>query len=245
MANDIVGRAAYNNALWCDAVCATHQGAGEFHERLWINRRGVPRYYPDVVTLAGPGAASAQTETIAALAGANPGRVWAVKDSYQSLDLHEHGFTPLFDAQWIWAKPGARAPSRGWQWRGVDAQADLLSWEQCRSEDPTPERSRLFLPPLLSNPDIRFVFAADDGAVFGGGILNRGAGVAGLSNVFAAGADPRAIWDGLAHCAHSAFPGLPIVAYERSEETLDAAYRAGFAPAGPLRIWRKPPAGRN
>jgi hypothetical protein len=55
----IVEQAATNNALWCDADCATHQGPGAFHEDLWINRLGVPPAYPDVVTLTGASAAAA------------------------------------------------------------------------------------------------------------------------------------------------------------------------------------------
>jgi hypothetical protein len=244
MTNEIVAQAAYNNALWCDAVCSTHQGSGEFHEELWINRFGVPRHYPDVVTLIGANAASAQTQAISTLVRPAPDRGWAVKDSFQSLDLYDFGFTPLFDAEWISATPAAllaRTVSPKLQWRRVDNEPVLLDWERSLAEEPTMRESRIFMPRLLSEPDIHFVFAVDEGALVGGGILNRGAGVVGLSNVFASNVDPDVIWEGLARSARSFFPGLPVVAYDRRKEKLEAAHRVGFATVGYLRIWHIAP----
>ena len=42
---------ARNNALWCDAVCRAHGLPGEFLAGLWLNRRPVPRFYANAVTL--------------------------------------------------------------------------------------------------------------------------------------------------------------------------------------------------
>ena len=92
---------------------------------------------------------------------------------------------------------------------------------------------------IVSEPDIQFVIAADQSAVLGGGILNRGAGVVGISNVFADEVDPGAIFEGLAHFTRSTFPGLPIVAYEQQSERLKGAYHAGFSPIGHLRVWSR------
>ena len=248
MTNEIVAQAAYNNALWCDVVCSTHQGRGEFYEDLWINRFGVPRYYPDVVTLIGAEAASAQTLAISALIRPALRRGWAVKDSFQSLDLHDYGFTLLFDAEWIGATSGAplaRTASHKLQWRRVDSEPALLDWEQSWAEQATTRQSQIFLPRLLSAPDIHFVFAVDEGLLVGGGILNWGAGVVGISNVFASNVDPEMIWEGLALSARSAFPGLPLVAYDHRKGQLDAAHRAGFATVGRLRIWHIAPTGQS
>jgi hypothetical protein len=248
MTNKIVAQAAYNNALWCDAVCSTHHGSGEFHEDLWINRIGVPRYYPDVVTLTGAAAASAQTQAISALIRPAPGRGWAVKDSFQSLKLHDYGFTPLFDAEWIGATSGvplARTASRKLQWRRVDSEPALLNWERSWAEEPTTRQSRIFMPRLLLEPDIHFVFAVEEGVLVGGGILNRGADVVGISNVFASNVDPEMIWEGLALSARSAFSGLPLAAYDHRKEQLEAAHRVGFATVGHLRIWHIAPTGQS
>ena len=236
----IVGLAARNNALWCDTICSTHQGPGEFHEDLWINRKGVPRFYPDAVTLAGADAAVAQTRTISALMESSPGKRWAVKDSFRCLDLHDLGFAPLFDARWLGAPSEASAAtaSRKPRWRRVEDERGLLEWERSWSGGAQASGPRTFKPALLPEPDIRLVFAVDGGAILGGGVLNQGAGAVGISNVFAVDRKLHAIWEGLAHCARSAFSGLPLVAYEDRQERLEAACRAGFSPVGHLRVWR-------
>ena len=64
---DFLGRAAHNNALWCDAVSSAHGAPGEFREALWLNRAGTPPGYPDVVTLAPAEAAVEQTEAVASM----------------------------------------------------------------------------------------------------------------------------------------------------------------------------------
>ena len=87
MRSSITALAAYNNAMWCDAVCRAHGRPGEFHDTLWLTRLGTPRFYPDAVTIAGVEAAPAQMEAIAALVGSARQREWFVKDSFQSLDL--------------------------------------------------------------------------------------------------------------------------------------------------------------
>jgi len=105
MKNNITALAAHNNALWCDAVCRAHDRPGEFYDTLWLTRLGAPRFYPDVVTLSGVESAPAQIETIAALVGSTREREWAVKDSFQSLELNSLGFEPLFDAEWVAMSP--------------------------------------------------------------------------------------------------------------------------------------------
>jgi hypothetical protein len=246
MPNDIVAQAARNNALWCDAVASTHNGAGEFRDDLWINSLGVPRYYPDVVTLIGAEAAPAQTSTISALVRQSPRRAWAVKDSFRSLDLAPLGFAPLFDANWFCASPEAPgAADHEMQWRRVDDEPALLDWEKSWSDAPVEASARIFKPSLLSEPGIHVLSALERGAFVGGGVLNLGAGVVGISNLFARGSDLTALWLALAHAARSTFRGLPIVAYEHREEDLQAACRAGFSSIGALRVWNRAEVAEN
>ena len=76
--------------------------------------------------------------------------------------------------------------------------------------------------------------------ITGGVVLNRSAGVVGLSDVFAVEGDPPSVWPGvlavIGHCA----PGLPVVGYEHGAD-LHAAFAAGFADLGPLRVWLRSP----
>lgn len=239
----IVKQAAYNNALWCDAVCSAHNCPGEFHEQLWMNRLGTPRYYPDAVTLTDAMTAPAQTEAIFALIQSVRQRSWSVKDSFHCLNLSELGFTPLFDAEWITARlpfSAVRQESADLQWRRVRSEAELFRWEQYwTGADQAVGQSRVFVPRLLSESDIHFILVCHDSVAVGGGVLNRGGGVVGISNLFTLKADTWVVWQGLARAAAASFPGLPLVAYDRGKE-LAVAHRIGFVTVGRLRIWYRP-----
>jgi hypothetical protein len=236
--------AAQNNAIWCDAVCRAHDRPGEFHEALWLNRLGTPRFYPDVVTTAGVEAAPAQIAAIADLTGSNRQREWFVKDSFHCLRLESLGFEPLFDAEWI-AMNGAR-PDAGYHQPGhrptvASDEAGLSAWERswARVDAGTAARPlpRVFKPRLLADDGIVFVSIQGEGASAGGGILNRGANVVGLSNLF--GPQMDRVWRDLIAMAGEIFPGLPLVGYGRGHD-LAAAKLAGFETMGPLQIWRLP-----
>jgi hypothetical protein len=247
MALGNVEQAAYNNALWCDAVCSTHHGQGEFSKSHWLNRRGVPRYYPDLVTLTGFGDTPIQTKAISDLVVSSSRRGWAIKDSFRCLELCELGFEPLFDAEWLSAialSSNARQISEDLQWARVANETDLVRWEEAwRAPDGEAERPRTFKRDLLLRPDIHIIYALADGAPVGGGILNVGAGVVGLSNLFS-GINRGAIWNGLSRIAMSMFPGLPLVTYEHGDN-LSAAHAAGFSTIGCLRIWHRPMSDAN
>jgi hypothetical protein len=74
-----VEQAARNNAVWCETICRVHGTPGEFHDTLWLNRHPVPRFYPNVVTLAPQAGTATQLAHI------------------HALDLAVLGFQPLFD----------------------------------------------------------------------------------------------------------------------------------------------------
>ena len=242
MTSSITARAAYNNAMWCDAVCRAHDRPGEFHETLWFTRLGSPCFYPDAVTIAGAEAAPAQLEAIASLIGATRQREWFVKDSFQSLHLNSLGFEPLFDAEWIalsGARPGVKHNPQEYRSTIVTGEAGLIAWEQSWAGEEVNAAAisepRVFMPSLLADTDVVFVSIQGEGGIAGGGILNRGAEVVGLSNLFGPKID--LVWRGLTAMAGEIFPGLPLVGYERGNELAEAKL-AGFETVGPLRVWR-------
>jgi hypothetical protein len=242
MKRSITALAAHNNALWCDAVCRAHDRLGEFHETLWLTRLGAPRFYPDVVTIGGVEAAPAQTEAIAALVGSTRRREWSVKDSFESLDLKSLGFEPLFDAEWIaFSGPPPDVDRSKYRLTIVTSTAGLIAWEQSWAGEEVNAAAisgpRVFMPRLLADTDIVFVSIQGDDGIVGGGILNRGAEVVGLSNIFGSAID--VVWRSLMAMAGEIFPGLPLVGYEHGDD-LAAANRTGFATVGPLRVWRLP-----
>ena len=198
MTQTLVEQAARNNALWCDAVCTAHGHPGEFHDALWLNRSGTPRFYPDAVTIAGPHAAPEQLRILSGLIEHSGDRGWAVKDSFSSLDLGALGFRPLFDAEWIGLSSDANVQPLPAQYRYTDMRSalDLAAWEHALNDGDTPD-GRIFKPSLLSHRHILFVSITSEGRIVGGGILNEGGGVVGLSNLFARDIEPEIVWRGL------------------------------------------------
>ena len=238
MPDDRIIRAARNNAELCDAVCRAHGNPGEFHDEMWLNRRQVPRFYPNAGTLAEP--SQQQLALIDDLiASLPPG--WALKDSFSMLDLESGGFRMLFDADWIYL-PVSRikdiaAARTSAQWEIVRNVLALAEWESAwtRSAGDT-SKDRIFLPSLLDNKDVAMVVGLHDGHIVAGAIANRSDGVVGWSNFFAPA--PEMLDHAVASLATIAriFPGLPIVGYEHGDD-LRNAHSLGFESIGPLRVW--------
>jgi hypothetical protein len=175
----------------------------------------VPRFYPNLVTLAHDEAAIAeQRSTIDILAKSNlPGR-WAAKDSFNKLDLARVGFDVLFEASWIRSEMPA-----------TDASTDI-EWRR--------ESEGKGLP--IDDPNFALFTGRRGFRVVAGGMLYRSDGVVGLSNVVAEAADAVAVWRSLILLSAQTFPRLPLVGYESGGE-LAAALDAGFEIGDPLRIW--------
>jgi hypothetical protein len=180
----------------------------------------VPRFYPNVVTLTtGKADIVEQRQTVRILQKSNlPGR-WAVKDSFNTLDIARLGFEVLLEANWI---------------RKVEPRASVmvsgLSWERARPGGDA------FPASLFSDGNFAMFSGRRDGAVVAGGTLYRAGGVVGISNVVADADESPAVWRDLSGLAAATFPGLPLVGYE-SDDELRAAHRAGFEIGDPLRVW--------
>ncbi len=176
----------------------------------------MPRFYPNAVTLAQDEAAVAeQRSTIDILLKSNlPGR-WAVKDSFNALDLSRQGFDVLQEASWIRNVMPADGPS-----------SDIV-WQR-------ETQGKASLP--FDDPDFAMFTGRRGFNVVAGGMLYRADGVVGLSNVVADAADAVAVWRSLSLLATTVFPRRPLVGYESGGE-LQAAVDAGFEIGDPLRIW--------
>jgi hypothetical protein len=92
------------------------------------------------------------------------------------------------------------------------------------------------MPSLLTDEDIVFIAAYQDRQIVAGGIANRTGEVVGVSNVFAPEEDARPYWSGYITAIIEAFPGLPLVGYERGVE-LAISQQLGFETIRPLRVW--------
>jgi hypothetical protein len=240
MVSGLAASAAANNAAWCDRVCRAHGRPGEFLHSLWVNRAQVPVFYPNAVTLTA-GDEARQLEQLSRLDV--PGR-WAVKDSFAALELAPRGFSELFTAQWIVLSHAARAsaPASGARWLTVRDEATLAAWEAVWRGPPGEHRRELaqaiFQPALLDDADTRVLAAFSGDALIGGAIAYRAAGVVSLSNTFLAKGASEALRAEMLVQICAAFPGLPLVGYERGD-ALSTWCSLGFEPLGALRVWQK------
>jgi hypothetical protein len=242
----LVVAAVVNNARWCDAVCRATGCDTTWVDGLWLNRSPAPPYYPNAVTLEPLGTAVQIARVRSMLDGALP-RPWTVKDSYRRLDLAPLEFDVLFEAEWIGLDADhqvGKPALGGGAWVPVTRDADLAAWEAAwrgADTDASPAGvARLFQPALLSDPDIRFLAGMRDGRIVGVAIANRsddGTGpVVGISNIVLTGGDLHSDGRGVVAAVRDAFPGLPMVGYERGDD-LTAMLALGFRSQGSLRIW--------
>jgi hypothetical protein len=242
----LLSAAVHNNAMWCDAVCGALGCDTTRLDAMWINRSPAPPYYSNAVTLERFKTASQLARVRSMLEWSLP-RPWTVKDSFRVLDLAPLGFEVLFEAEWIALlvehQPGD-AGSSALTWKAATADADLVEWERIwRGDNPDAPPIRVFQPALLDDPDIRFLAAMQDGRVVAEAIVNRSDDgtepVVGISNLVPRAGDPRTDVRGLIGAVREAFPGLPVVGYERGVDLI-AMRGAGFRSLGPLRVWSTP-----
>ena len=201
-------------------MCFAYGTAGRFLVHTWVNAEPVPRFYPNVVTLtAGEADIAEQRQAVRILLKSHlPGR-WAVKDSFNKLDIARLGFEVLHEASWIRKQQPKPAP-----------MVSGLAWERA---GPGGEG---FPAALFGDGNFAMFSGRRDGAIVAGGTLYRTDKVVGLSNVVADADDEPGVWRDLSSLAASTFPNLPLVGYESGDE-LRAAHKAGFEIGDPLRIW--------
>ncbi len=218
---------AENNAQWCDLVVASHDGQGVFAQDAWTSSARTPPLFPDAVTLI----PSPRVPDLLSRVDSSPG--CTIKDSFASLDLSTNGFRVLFDAQWIVSPtPTTKAWGVPSDWTALTDPEGVVLWEEAWCHDD----SRGFIQPGLLSESVVVLGRMANGRVVAGGIVNRSAGAAGISNVFAEAGHGPETWSALAQCARTFFPDLPLIGYERDEQLADAQV-SGFQAVGSLRVW--------
>lgn len=224
--------AAHNNAEWCDIFCRSHGVTGTFHSDAWASAIRTPARYPDAVALD----RSLSGERILSYVDSSTG--CSIKDSFAVMDLSPTGFRVLFEAEWIVRapQPTPGAPRKGLRWELVRDPNMLRRWDAERARDSAP--TGLFLPALLSHPDVVILAGYAGHQLIAGAILNRSASAVGLSNVFSSTDDLTQAYEGCLRAVANHFPGLPIVGYE-SGKALVAARTQGFRSIGRLVVWLK------
>lgn len=234
-----------NNAEWCDTTCHARGLPGAFHDAYWIHPGDVPPYTPKFITLAGAEAAPGQREAIRELAESQGEHGFAVKDSFQCLDLGPLGFTEMFRAYWIHREGGSTPPrdaSELLQWSVLKDTLRFPEWEHAWRGCPTDAIERqsptAFLPSLIGAPGVHLLAGSLGERIVATAVLNRTGDVVGLSNVCAGVAGAGPVFPGCVRLAHALYPALPLVGYEQGE-ALGSAEQAGFTRLAGLTVWQR------
>jgi hypothetical protein len=238
--------AVLNNTRWYEAMFAAHGLASATDDRVWRSHEIPPPFHSNLVVLS-PTTTQADIEGYAAEIERRPRPAgWSLKDSYACLDLASIGFFVLFQADWIWRDSlltNAPRLNSHFSWTKLATPSSLAEWEKAWSGDTRNEtevlQTRQFPDSLLGSSDHAFFAGRLQGKVVAGGIANRSPGVVGLSNIFSPREFLEDTWSALTTSISAAFPGTPIVGYERGTD-LEIAGNAGFAPIGKLRVWCRP-----
>ncbi|KQY21318.1 hypothetical protein ASD16_18620 [Cellulomonas sp. Root485] len=217
----ILAAAVANNAAWCGLVCRCAGLPTDLGPDLWSTPRRSPDAYPDAVTLR-PG-----VPVDAVLAAVDDSAGASVKDSFADLDLAPHGWSVLFEAQWL-TRPAASGTAPGLLWRTVDRDT-LPLWLAAHGSDS-------IRPGVLDDPDVRLLLATDTDGPLAVAALNRSDAVVGVSNVAVLRAEPELVWSDLAMVARRELGAHRLVGYESGPDLLPPV-AAGFEPVGPLRVW--------
>jgi hypothetical protein len=141
----------------------------------------------------------------------------------------------LFEALWIVRDPAAPClvAVRGC---GIDDPAGLAAWGPQRRDEPTGDNELLARLSTHRWPIRCRVSRWREGRIVAGAAANRGAGVAGLTNLFFGDEPPATIAGAISAAIASRLPGLPIVDYEQADRAQEFR-RAGFRILAPLAVW--------
>nr|AYQ74403.1 hypothetical protein EAV92_18600 [Cohnella candidum] len=221
----LVDLAVANNIAWCGIVCHTHGIAHISKGNVWGLRAKAPAFYPDIIT----NNSKVTTEEVMDFIGG--GEVSGIKDSYANLDLASHGFKMLFEADWIYHAPVKEAGPAQRSWLTVATEEELKEWSDANGT------GTVIRPELLRRNDVK-IFMHRDQDQRSGFIAYLGADAVGVSNVFSTGQAEESMWTDIVKVVSAAFPGFPMVGYERNG-SLEAARASGWTPIGPLRVWVK------
>ncbi len=221
--------AAANNADLCGAVCRTHGIEAEVDANAWTTRTRTPPLYPDAVTLV----PDPPLPELLARIDTSPG--CSIKDSFASLDLTEHGFRVLFDAEWIIRPPtDPQALPASPRWTVVQDVDAFAAWEFAWRKGDSP--SDVLRADLLRTRAVTVLAARVDDRITGGAVLNGGPAVVGISNFFIEDPTGTEGWTGCLALASALFPQATLVGYE-SADVLEVVRTGGFEAVGPLRVW--------
>lgn len=234
--DELVIKAAQNNAEWCEIICSTHKIPGEFLENIWVNQNEVPTFYPNAVTT--KPLSHENFSDISKALKKIPLESYAIKDSFNELPADKMGYKILFEADWITYSPSELIDESIIEgWTIVKDDQELKNWELAWNNN-QPTDKRIFLPNILSVSDVSFLAKYENNQIIAGGITNIAHDVIGLSNVFNHDSQNNNIWSEISSFIKEKMATLPIVGYER-DQALMKAHEVGYKTIGKLKVLLK------
>lgn len=214
-----------NNIIWCEKVSEMHGGIHITKDNVWGLTTKAPKFYPDVITT---NKAVTSQEVVEFIGNRE---ILSIKDSFSNLDMSLLGYKILFEAEWICHAPIPVQVSITTDWHTIQTEEEVVNWTTaCELEG-------IITADILRHPDVKIfkkgVFNDEKGF-----IVNQGAKVIGISNVFSKDGNNKEYWSEIPQIVSTRFLRLPLVGYEHGEG-LKAALKSGWKSIGPLRVWIK------
>ena len=222
----IVAAAVANNAAWCDLVCRSAGLPTVLGPDLWSTPRRSPDAYPDAVTLR-PGVPVADV-----LAAVDDSDGASVKDSFADLDLAPHGWSVLFEAQWLTRPAVSRDGPRTAVADRRPRHAAALARRPRLGGDPAGRPRR----PGRAAPARRRRATARSPSPRSTAPARVPTPSSACRTCRCCALEPELVWSELAMLARRELGAHPLVGYESGPDLL-APVAVGFEPVGRLRVW--------
>ncbi|MCZ6890861.1 MAG: hypothetical protein O7H39_20400 [Gammaproteobacteria bacterium] len=191
----------------------------------------MPSFYPNLVTLDSSPGHRREVAILDEMLTAG----WGVKDSFRALDLGPQGFSVVIEGEWYLKEPGSSWPTSAASYsavKSVGTPDELDRWVSAWGE--TPSGERIFVPEILQDQSVEFLFVEQAGEPIAGLVTNKSWSVYGISNAFG---DP----EGIVSCIESISrkdDERAIVGYGSRFE-VEFLSRFGFRSIGGLQVWVK------
>lgn len=200
----------------------------------WYSIANAPAYYSNIVTRSRNWTPDGVFDAVAAhLKGKN----WAIKDSFGILDLEDHGFDKLLQAQWLYLPHQAFRPlpsADKLSYAIVRTPAQLAAWNKTwNSGHATPVEG--FRESLLKREAIAFIAGYNDSKTMSGCLLNKTAGVWGISNFFAPDGGLQ-YWSDMIAFIFDTVEYADLVGFQ-SPRVSDSLRLLGFEQVGGFTVW--------
>lgn len=223
--DSLLHSAIRNNIIWCEKVSEMHGGIHITKDNVWGLTTKAQKFYLDVITTNKAVTAQEVVEFI------GNREILSIKDSFSNLDMSLLGYKILFEAEWICHAPISVQVSITSDWHTIQTEEEVVNWTTaCELEG-------IITADILRHPDVKIfkkgVFNDEKGF-----IVNQGAKVIGISNVFSKDGNNKEYWSEIPQIVSTRFLRLPLVGYEHGGG-LKAALKSGWKSIGPLRVWIK------